>query len=226
MKCPKCSAPIHPIQRRCNNCATRVAFCKSCKTISLLEKQYCNTCKKPFPSTKNFQQLETEYYQKYQEVAIRFVCLCGKTISVSMSQAGKTGKCPKCGYKLLVPTPNAKKSSTKLEPIQVPPVPQKKTLEKKNSEKKEPELSEKPLFSDDIFSKASPENNPSEPMQLSFSDDIFAAIPTKKEDPDAPGEFSIPISPSGSKKSSKISKPKIELRPPEKPSTKGSKRFP
>lgn len=115
MKCPKCFNPLQKLQRRCNRCAIRVAYCKKCNKMNALEDQACDTCGTQVPIAKNFQQLEADYYQKRFNQAIRFVCICGKLISVSLDQAGKTGKCPKCAYRLLVPDPKQKKEEKEQE---------------------------------------------------------------------------------------------------------------
>jgi len=38
-----------------------------------------------------------------RERIIRFTCSCGKMVKVSAKYAGKTGKCPRCGNKVIIP---------------------------------------------------------------------------------------------------------------------------
>jgi hypothetical protein len=121
LNCPHCHSPLHPKQRRCNHCATRVAYCSKCNTFNRMSDSLCLQCKTPLTKTKSYNQLESEYNASRRHLAIRFPCICGKLMSVALQQAGKQGKCPKCGYKLLVPstlTPPPAPSFLRIEDLQ------------------------------------------------------------------------------------------------------------
>lgn len=205
MKCPKCDAPLHPLQRRCNRCAVRVGFCNKCRIVSLLSEQKCKLCQKPFSMSKSFLQLENEYDQKRLNTlqAIRFRCICSKIISVAGTQAGKVGKCPKCGYRLVVPDPATLKSSSKsaLKPFKDEPKKEKEKIVVKNKSPK--------TFSQDIFAITPPPLSAVAPAN--FSEDLFDF--EEVDQLEEAGEFVLPMN--EHKKTQPLKKPKLSIRPPE-----------
>jgi predicted RNA-binding Zn-ribbon protein involved in translation (DUF1610 family) len=50
-------------------------------------------------------------------MTIRFSCPCGKQFQVRDQEAGKQGKCPSCGTKLLVPTPEQDRTFAEGPPL-------------------------------------------------------------------------------------------------------------
>ncbi|MEK7482998.1 MAG: hypothetical protein AABZ60_01565 [Planctomycetota bacterium] len=148
--------------------------------------------------SKSFLQLENEYDQKRLDSlqAIRFRCICSKIISVSGTQAGKVGKCPKCGYRVVVPNPSTPKTSSKSAI--------KALKEKEESKKNSPQNT----FSKDIFAPTPLPLAPQTPEN--FSEDLFAS--ENMNHLDEAGEFSLPFN--EKKQTQPLKKPKLSLRPP------------
>ncbi len=96
---------------------------------------------------------------------IRFRCECGQKISVHEKNAGRRGKCPKCGKKVLVPPAPSTPESEKIESIPLA----------RDEEPQQPE--------------AAPQPPPSAPEKPEVIDVIEAAKPPSEEKP--PGSIRL-----------------------------------
>jgi len=105
---------------------------------------------------------ERSRQRKRGALMIRFHCECGQKISVHDRNAGRRGKCPKCGKKILVPTIEPAPDSEKVEsiPLEESEKPETSKVAPDSSAGEKPEPPAADTHKPGVFEVAEPEKPP------------------------------------------------------------------